>query len=242
MRFPRSFPDLAVLSLASAVCAAPAASSADALATPETAAPTPHFQIDLSVVPSQLAARDVDVSIDHSLESHNFFGNEEWAIGMRPGVGPVWIHESRWKTLLDDFPAPSDAVESESEGRNTTTTSIEARQWGWGYYGSSYGYNYYYPYYGYGYGYSYYAKRDLEKRWTCPAQYAFSSGCNSIRGLANEAAMYPLNAVARAGWAAKMNVYSDTSCNSYMTSVIGSASCLISENQIHGIRTFNQQL
>ncbi|CEJ57308.1 hypothetical protein PMG11_06005 [Penicillium brasilianum] len=239
MKITRSFLDLAVLTLASTVCAAPATPFTDN--TLEAPGITPHFQIDLSVVPLQLSARDIDVTVDHSLESHNFFGNDEWAIAIRPGVGPVWIHQSRWKTLLDEVAVPSD-VESEIGNANTTspTMPIEARQW---YpYGYGYGYGSYYPYYYYGYGYGYYAKRGLTKRETCPAQSGLSSGCNSVSDVANEAAMYPFNGVVRAGWAPKMNVYSDTSCGSYMTSVIGSASCVISQNRIRGIRTFNQEL
>ncbi|EAW09066.1 uncharacterized protein ACLA_078140 [Aspergillus clavatus NRRL 1] len=233
MKITRSLLDLAVLSLASTVCAAPATPSSDALGTPDI---MPHFQIDLTAVPSQLSARDTDVTVDHSLETHNFFGSEEWAVAIRPGVGPVWIHESRWSTLLDGMPASSDV---ESEAGNANATSIEARQY-WGGYG--YGYGSYYPYYGYGHGYGYYAKRDAEKRWTCPAQWTESSGCNSVPGLNNEATMFPFNPQSNPKYAPKMNVYYDTGCGSFMTSVIGSASCLIAPNQIHGIRTFNQLL
>ncbi|KAL4995599.1 hypothetical protein BDV10DRAFT_174411 [Aspergillus recurvatus] len=238
MKISRSLLDLAALSfsLAPTVYAAPATTSPDALSTPSI---PPHFQIDLTVVPSQLSARDTDITVDHSLGSHNFFGNEDWAVGVRPNVGPVWIHKSRWRTLLDndDAPAPSD-IES-----NANVTALEARQY---YYGWPYYSGYYYPYYGYGSGYGYYAKRDgdlaLEKRDTCPAQSGYSNGCNSIVYAANQAAMYPYNGVARAGWAPKMNVYSDSSCSSYITSVIGSASCVTTPNRIRGIITFNQEL
>jgi hypothetical protein len=162
-----------VLALTSTVYAAPATPSTDDTLKP----PSPHYQIDLSVVPLQLAARDVDVTIDHSLESHNFFGNEEWAVAVRPGVGPIWIHQSRWKTLLDDAPSPNNKG---TNGDNANGTSLEARQY---YYDYSYiGYGYAGGYYSYGYGYyGYYAKkRGLEKRIGCPASASFSNDCNSI--------------------------------------------------------------
>ncbi|KAL4923068.1 uncharacterized protein BDV17DRAFT_296721 [Aspergillus undulatus] len=88
MKISQSLLDLAVfnLSLASTVCAAPSTPSPDALSVPDV---TPHFQIDLSVVPTQLSARGTEITTDHSLELYNFFGNEEWAVAIRPGVGPV---------------------------------------------------------------------------------------------------------------------------------------------------------
>ncbi|KAL4911370.1 hypothetical protein BDW74DRAFT_172833 [Aspergillus multicolor] len=242
MKVSRSFLDLVVLSLglASTVSAAPSTPSPDN---------TPHFSIDLSLVPTSLSTRDTDTSVDHSLESHNFFGNEDWAIAVRPGVGPVWIHSSRWKTLLDE---PSETAAIESADDTNSTSALEARQyWYGGYY---YGYGSYYPYYGYGYGYQYYARHDgdasasaaaigtLTKRETCPAQTGYNIGCNKVTEYANSAAMYGYNGYARDGWAPKMNVYSDTSCNSYLTSVIGYASCVVGSARIQGIIPFNQQL
>ncbi|RDW93472.1 uncharacterized protein DSM5745_00794 [Aspergillus mulundensis] len=249
MKLSRSLLDLAALSLtlASTASAAPSTPSPDL--TPDN---TPHFQIDLSTVPTGLSARDTDTTIDHSLSSHNFFGNEEWAVAIRPGVGPVWIHSSRWKTLLEE-PENTSVIESGAADANGTST-LEARQWyGYGY---GYGYNSYYPYYGYGSGYQYYAKRDaapdaagdapaagtLAKRDTCPAQTGYNIGCNKVTDYANSASFYGYNGYTRNGWAPKMNVYSDTTCNSYLTSVIGDASCLTASVRIQGIITFNQQL
>jgi hypothetical protein len=169
-----------LLCLATTIHAAPASiSQPDDLlvlsGSPESSA---QFTIDLSVVGTQLTPRDADTNVDHALEAYNFFGDESWAIGIRPGRGPVWIHESRWKTLLEESSTNSNATGGEE------ASSVEARQWYPYPYGSGYGY---YGYYGYGYGYyGYYAKQDVQKRQaSCPAQNGPSrSSCNPITNLA----------------------------------------------------------
>jgi hypothetical protein len=169
-----------LLCLATNIHAAPASiSQPDDLLVPSSSPESSaQFMIDLSVVGTQLTPRDADTNVDHSLEAYNFFGDESWAIGIRPGRGPVWIHESRWKTLLQEASTNSNATGEEE------APSVKARQWGHGYYGSQYGY---YGQYGYGYGYyGWYAKRDVQKRQaSCPAQNGLSrSSCNPITNLA----------------------------------------------------------
>ncbi|KAF4241514.1 hypothetical protein CNMCM8980_000873 [Aspergillus fumigatiaffinis] len=229
-----------VLNLAVLFCLAPTIHTAPAPVSQPDDLPLPsgsaessaQFMIDLSVVGTQLTPRDADTNVDHSLEAYNFFGDESWAIGIRPDRGPVWIHESRWKTLLEDSATISNATGEEE------ASSVEARQW---YYpGGSYGY---YGTFGYGYGYyGYYAKRDVAA--SCPAQSgpSSSSHCNPITNLADSVSMYASQLLLIHGYAPKMNVYYDIQCNSYMTSVIGSAACISSSNAIHGVITFNQAL
>lgn len=178
-----SFPvlNLAVLLyLASTICAAPASisQSDDLLVPSDSAEASAQFMVDLSVVGTRLTPRDADTNVDHSLEAYNFFGDESWAIGIRPDRGPVWIHESRWKTLLEE-PTTNNNATGEEEA-----SSVKARQYYYGGWGSQYGY---YGLYGYGYGYyGWYAKRDVQKRQaSCPAQNGLSrSSCNPITNLA----------------------------------------------------------